>query len=129
MFRVARRRLWVIGVAGPALVAGGLVAGLGEVPTRPALEAARRENRELKARQEVLREQAFDLARRASQEVKRGRQRAWLAGLPDRSWESPGPSPPAPDAGDEALLDWISEQSFVLEALARARTSEPSQSL
>jgi hypothetical protein len=111
------------------LVAGGLVAGLGEGPIRPALEAARRENRELRARQEVLREQALDLARRASREVKRGRQRAWLAGLPDRSWEGPGPNPPPPEAGDEALLDWLSEQSLRLEARARARASEPSMTL
>ena len=61
--------------------------------------------------------------------MKRGRQRAWLAGLPDRSWEGPGPSPPAPDAGDDALLDWLSEQSLVLEARARARAAEPSKTL
>ena len=109
-----------LGIAG-LLVAGGLLAGRDGLRTRSALDAARRENSALRVRQEALREQAFDLARRLSEDVERG----------DRALRMPGPSGGAPagrglrlparDASDQALLVWLSGQSQVLEAFGADR--------
>ena len=126
---MVRLRIWSLGAAGLVLLTGGLVAGLGEARTHPALEAARRENRELRARHEVLLEQALDLVRQVAEGAERRGQWARLAGVPDRAGSGQSPNPPAPAAGDEALLDWLSEQSLVLRTFAQVQASEPLKTL
>jgi hypothetical protein len=106
-----------LGVAGLVVVSGGLLAGLDGLLTRFAVGAARRQNVALRAQQEALREQAFDLAVRLLERVDRGRQMAWLVGTPDRAWEGQRLGLPARDAGNEAILGWFSEQGSRLEAL------------
>ncbi len=76
-----------------------------------------RENAELKARQDALRERAFDLADLVDRTVERRRRIASLAGASSRASETPSPRPPAEDAGNEALLAWLSEQGARLDAL------------
>ena len=66
----ARARL-VVAVL--VLVAGGSLAAADGIRTRAAVEEARRQNRALRAQQEALQEQAFDLARRLFEDLERGR--------------------------------------------------------
>lgn len=119
-WRGARRLMLALGIAGLVAIAGGLLAGFDGVPTRLAVDAARRQNRALWVEQEDLREQASNLAERLSEDVERGRQMARWAGTPDGAWEGPCSPPPPRDAGDEAILAWLSEQGTQLEAIGDA---------
>ncbi|MBI4915041.1 MAG: hypothetical protein HY825_04280 [Acidobacteria bacterium] len=76
-----------------------------------------RDNAELRARQEALRERAFDLADLVDRSAEQGRRIASLAGVPSRALETPNPGPPAKDAGNEAVVVWLSEQGARLDAL------------
>jgi hypothetical protein len=109
-----------LGIAG-LLVAGGLLAGLDGLRARSALDAARRENSALRARQEALREQAFDLARHLSEDFERGDRALRMAGPSSGAWSGRGPRLPARDASDPALLAWLSRQIEVLEAVGTER--------
>jgi hypothetical protein len=116
-WRGTRRLMLALGIAGLVVVAGGLLAGLDGLLTRFAVDAARRQNRALRAQQAALREQAFDLAGRLFEGVDRGRRMARLADTPGRAWDGQSLRLPARDAGNEAILAWLSEQGVRLEAL------------
>lgn len=116
-WRGARRLMLAPGIAGLVVVAGGLLACLGGFLTRFAVAAAGRQNRALRAQQEALREQAFGLAGRVFEGVDCGRRMARLADTPGRTWEGQSLRLPARDAGNEAILAWLSEQGVQLEAL------------
>ena len=116
-WRGARRQMLALGIAGLVVVAGGLWAGLDGFPTRFAVDSARRQNTALRAQQEALREQAFDLAGRSFKGVDRGRRMAPLADTPGRAWEGQCPRLPARDAGNDGILAWLSEQGVRLETL------------
>ena len=120
-WRDARRLMLALGISGLVVVTGGLLIGLDGLPTRSAVDAAGRENRALRAQQEVLREQAFDLAGRVFEGAERGRRMARLADTPGRTWEGQGlQHMPARDTGNEAILAWLSELGVRLEALGNA---------
>ena len=116
-FHLARRLMLVLGIAGLVVVAGGLLACLDGLLTRFVVDAARHQNMALRAQQEALREQAFDLAGRLFEGVERGRRMTRLADTPGRAWEGQSLRLPARDAGNEAILAWLSEQGVQLEAL------------
>ncbi len=116
-WRGVRRLMLALGIAGLVVVAGGLLAGLDGLLTRFAVDAARRQNRALRAQQEALREQAFDLAGRLFEGVDRGRRMARFADTPGHAWEGQSPRLPARDAGNDVILAWLSEQGVRLEAL------------
>lgn len=105
-----------LGLAG-LLVAGGLLAGLDGVRSRSALDAARHQNVALRARQEALREQAFDLARRLTEDAERGDRALRMAGPAGGARTGRGLRLPARDASDQALLAWLTEQTAALAAL------------
>jgi hypothetical protein len=115
--RGARRLLFSLGVVGWIVVAGALWAGLDVLLTRFAVDAARRENRALRAQQEVLREQAGDLAGRVLEAVERGRRMARVVDPSGRAWEGQGLRLPARGVGDEAFRAWLGEQDEWLERL------------
>jgi hypothetical protein len=76
--RVGARRgtsslLLALAIALGLAVTGGVLAGLDENPTHPAVEMAQSENRALRARQEILREQIAALEGRLAESVERGR--------------------------------------------------------
>lgn len=115
--RGVRRLVFTLGIAGWVVVAGGLLVGLDGFLTRFAVEAAWRQNTSLRAQQETLREQAFALSVRLFEGVERERRMARLAGTPGHAWENQYPRPSARDAGNEAILAWLSEQGARLEVL------------
>ena len=115
--RGARRLAFALGIASWVIVAGGLWAGLDVFLTRFAVDSAKRQNTTLRARQEALREQAFDLAGRLFEGVDRGRRVARVADTPGRAWEGQSPRLPARDAGTDGILAWLSERGVRLEAL------------
>lgn len=116
-WRGAGRLKFTLGIAVAIVVAAGLLIGIDGFRTRPAVDEARHENLALRAEQEALRNQAFDLAERSIEAVERGERIARLAGASRRDWESETPPLPARDARNEALLHWLSEQQAVLAAL------------
>jgi hypothetical protein len=84
------------------------------------VDAVLRENAALRERQDALRARAFDLAEQLYVRVERGRRMVRLAGTTARGWEHQCPRPPARDAGNEALLAWLSVQAVRLEAIENA---------
>jgi hypothetical protein len=102
-----------------AAVAGLIYNGMGELLSRRALAAARRENEASKARQAALRDEAFSLGTMAADELERGRQIARFTG-PHRPRLDSGPRPPARDAPNESIIAWLSSETAQLQALAGA---------
>lgn len=98
-------------------VAGAFSAEPGRALARRGIDPVVRENAELRARQEALRERAFDLADLVDRSAEQGRRIATLAGVPSHASETPSAGPPADDAANEALLAWLSEQASRLDAL------------
>ena len=113
----ARRVTFALGIAGLVLVAGWSLAGLDRLVTRFPVDVSRRQNKALRAQQEAIREQAFELAGRVAETVEHGRWIARLTGAPPRVWEGQYPRLPARDAGDEAMIAWLSEQGTRLAAI------------
>ena len=93
---------------------------LNRVQAHFGVDAVLRENAELKVRQDVLRQRAFDLAEELYWRVGQGRRLAWMAHSTGNAWKGQCPRPPARDSGDEAILAWLSEQGVRLEALENA---------
>lgn len=84
---------------------------------RRELDAARRENAELKARRAALREDAFSLGARATEVIDRGRR------LPSPAGRNPvlragGQATPSRNAGDDSIISWLSSKGAQLQALA-----------
>ncbi len=112
-----------------ALVASGVVALLAVAivgvrlvrSDRPlgyfAVDPVVRENAELKARHDALRERAFDLAAQLDERVEQKRRMLGVAETPGHAWGDQSLRLPASDAGDDAILAWISAQEARLEAL------------
>lgn len=82
-----------------------------------------RENAQLRARQDALRERAFDLAEQLYGRVERGRRMLRLTGTAQHASEGQCIRPLARDAGDEVLLAWLSEQGARLEAIGNELAS------
>lgn len=103
--------LFVFAVAGAVIVTSNRTlapSGVAEVL---------REHADLKARENLLREQAFGLAEQLYERVEQGGSTLGTADTPVQAWVGQCPSVPARDAETEVLLDWLSEQSARLEAL------------
>lgn len=88
-------------------------------PARIEVDAALRENAQLVARQQALRDVAFNLAEQVRWRLEEGRGLARLAGTSGHPWDVECPLPPAKEAGNEAVLAWLSELGSGLEASAR----------
>lgn len=84
---------------------------------RRELDAARRENETLKARRAALRDDAFRLGARATEQIERGRRRPVSAGG-DRVPQARGPGTPSRNAGDDSIIAWLSSKGAQLQALA-----------
>ncbi len=113
----ARRVLGSVGIVALFAVVGVFSVASGRNPARVGVDTLLRENTELKARQNALRERAFDLADELYARAEQGRRMARLGGTARHAWEGRYPHPPARDAGNEAILAWLSEQGVRLEAL------------
>jgi len=119
--------LRTLGACGVVAVFALAVVGALFVVSSRALEqygvdAVMRENTELKARQDALRERAFDLAEQLYWHFERERRMARLADTAGHAWVAECPRPPARDAGNDAILAWLSEQGTRLEALGNELT-------
>lgn len=114
--RGLRRALGTFGIVAVLAVAGALSLASSRAEAPVDINAFLRENLELKARQDALREQAYDLAEQlywhAEQEIRTVR----LADAPGDTWAGTCRPPPGREAGDEAILAWLSEQGERLEA-------------
>jgi len=123
--RDMRRVLWTSGMVFVLALAivSGFLAVLNRAPGPHGIEAVLRENMELKARQEVLRERVFDLADQLYWHFDEERRMARLADTAGPTRVAECPPPPARDAGDETLLAWLSEQGTRLEALGNTLTA------
>jgi hypothetical protein len=86
-------------------------------------DTAMRESTELNVRHDALREEAFDLADQLYGRIEQGRRMLRMAGSPVHAWEGQCPRPPARDAGDDAILAWLSEQGTRLEAIGNELTA------
>ncbi|TAM54412.1 MAG: M23 family metallopeptidase [Acidobacteria bacterium] len=117
--RGLRRALIALGLAGVLALAivGALPLGLRGFLTSFTVDAARRDNRALKARRDSLRERSLALAGRVYVQLQRGRRLAWAIGLPQGAWGAPCPAPPAAGAADETAAAWLSQQGARLERL------------
>lgn len=84
---------------------------------RRELDAARRENEELKARRAVLLEDAFRLGARATELLEREPRAPMSAGR-DRVSRAQGPGTPSRNAGHETIVAWLSSKGAQLQAIA-----------
>jgi hypothetical protein len=107
------------------LVSATFLVGSHLGPARSEVDAASRENARLVARQQALRDAAFDLAERVRWSLDEGRRLARLAGTSDHPWDVECPLPPAQEAGNEEVLAWLSELGSVLEPSERPVLPEP----
>ena len=117
--RGLRRGLVGLGLRG--IFALGVVAalplGLKSFFTSFTVDAARRENRTLKTRQDGLRERSLALAGRVYTQLQRGRRLAWAVGLPEGVWRASCPAPPAAGAADDTTAAWMVREGARLEEL------------
>lgn len=104
-------------------VVGAFSVGSNRVLAHPGVDMVPCENTELKARPDAMRERAFDLAKQLYERVEQGRRMLRMADTPGHAWEGQCPRPPARDAGDEAILAWLSEQGTRLEAIGNELTA------
>lgn len=112
----------VLGTSGIVVLLALAVVGVLSVRSDRALghfaiDPVVRENTELKARHDALRERAFDLAEQLDERIELGRRMLGMAETPAHAWEDQSLRLPARDAGDEAVLAWLSEQEARFEAL------------
>ncbi len=115
--RGAGRLVFLLGILSWTVIAGLLLVGLDGFYTGFAIDSAGRQNTALRAQQAILREQALDLAARLAVDLERGRRMARPAGGSGRVRGGPSLVLPASDAGNHAVLAWLSEESVRLEAL------------
>ena len=119
--RGLRRTLVGLGLVGllALAVVAALPLGLRAFFTSFTVDAARRENRTLRARRDALRERSLALAAGAYAQIERGRRLAWAIGVPEKAWQPRCPAPPAAGAPDEATAAWLERQGARLEELGR----------
>lgn len=98
-------------------VVGVLLVRSDRVLRHFAIDPVVRENTELKARHDALRERAFDLAEQLDERVELERRMLGMAESPAHAWENQSLRLPARDAGDDAILAWLSQQEARFEAL------------
>lgn len=98
-------------------VAGAVIVTSNRTLAPSGVAEVLREHADLKARENLLREQAFGLAEQLYERVEQGGSTLGTADTPVQAWVGQCPSVPARDAETEVLLDWLSEQSARLEAL------------
>jgi hypothetical protein len=104
-------------------VIGAFAVGPNRALAHSGVDTIVRDNTELKARQDALRERAFDLAEEVYGRIEQGRRMLRMADSQVHAWEDQCPRPPAPDAGDEAILAWLSEQGTRLEVIGNELTT------
>lgn len=115
------RAYGLVGLLLMALAFSAFSAAWVSLASQTCLEATSRENADLVARQQALRRAAFALADEAYRQVEHDRRVLSSAGQGDPRWAEAEPPPPLGEAGNTAILAWLSEQT------ARIRTlpSEP----
>ena len=120
-----RRVLGTLGIV--VLFAGFLVAAPSPKSNRgtaPAdVNTLVRENAQLKAEQDALRERALDLAEQLHGRIEQGRRTMWMAQTPGQARAARCPPAPAIGADSEALAAWLDEQGARLEALGDQLTA------
>ncbi|MGK2858932.1 MAG: hypothetical protein ACSLFQ_17170 [Thermoanaerobaculia bacterium] len=97
-------------------MAGLTLGAFSSYISRRALDSARRENEQLRTRQQALVADAQSLGERATATLEHGRRITRSAGR-DRDWLQEQRMPSA-DAGNEAIIAWISARGAQLESLA-----------
>lgn len=112
--RVLRRALGTFGIV-VAVVIGGLSLASSRPSVPGGFAAVQRENLELKARNDALRERACDLAEQLYWHAEQELQMAGSADATGDERTDMCPRPPGRDASDEAILAWLTEQSVRLE--------------
>ena len=130
--RGLRWAVWALAVAVVVVLAvlAALPLGLRGFLTSFTVEAAQRENRDLRAKGDALREEENRLAAALRERLQRGRRVAWVLGAPSEMWQLPCAPPPHVGAGDTAVAAWLVEQGARLdvlgESLASPRFASPS---
>lgn len=106
-----------------------LPIGLRGVLAKFTVNAARRENRDLRRQGEELHETALRACARLETRLDRARRLAWVVGAPSESWRPPVPAAPGAESSDEEIVAWLdaaTERLASLEApLAEMPTSLP----
>ena len=128
--RVLRLLLIALGFLGLVVLAvmGALPVGLRGFLTSFTVEAARHENRALKAQEDALHEQSVAVGNRLYELVQRGRRMAWAVGTPGKAWQEASP-PPRRGVDDAATIEWLSRAGERLEALGDELASAANGSL
>ncbi len=129
--RGLRRVLVGLGLLGVLAlgVVGALPLGLKGFFTSFTVDAARRENRTLTARQDALRERSLALAGRLYAQLQRGRRLAWAVGLAEGVWRGPTQAPPAAGVPDETRAAWLAQEGARLEELGKGLAGAGAESL
>ncbi|MBZ5589932.1 MAG: M23 family metallopeptidase [Acidobacteriia bacterium] len=117
--RGLRGVLMGLGLLGLAVLAvmGALPLGLRGFLTSFTVDAARHENRALKAQEDSLREQAVALGGRLYELVQRGRRMAWTVGTSSQSWLTSCQLPPQRGLDDGSTIDWLTQVGERIETL------------
>ena len=114
--RVLRRALGTFGIV-VVIVVGALSLASSRAPAPASIDSVLRENLELKARQDALRERAYDLAEQLYWHAEQELRIAGPADAPGDTRTDMCPRPPGRGASDEAILAWLSDQGVRLEGL------------
>lgn len=116
--RGLRRALGTFGIV-VAIVVGALslASSRASAPGPGGIDAVLRENLELKARRDALRERAYDLAEQLYWHAEQELRMAAPADAPSDAWTDRCSRPPGREAGDEAILAWLTDQGVRLEVL------------
>lgn len=108
-------------IAGRLLVVGVLsglgYAGVTTFQTHRAVDSARRENMALKARQEALRTEAFELGERAADAALLGRWMAARSAGANRQVQPRMTCTPSRDASNESIIRWLTSERAQLETV------------
>ena len=117
--RGLRGLLVVLGLLGLVVLAvmGALPLGLRGFLTSFTVEAARHENKALKAQEDSLREQAIAVGGRLYALVQRGRRMAWTVGASSQTWLTACPPPPRRGMDDTSTIEWLSRVGERIAAL------------
>ena len=111
---VLRRALGTFGIV-VAIAVGALSLASSRAFAPGGIDAVQRENLELKAQNDALRERAHDLAEQLYWHAEQELRMAGPADAPGDTWTDVCPRPPGRDASDEAILAWLTDQAVRLE--------------
>jgi len=84
-----------------------LPIGLRGVLAKFTVNAARRENRDLRNEGARLHEAALRACGLLATSLDRARRLAWVVGAPSESWRPPVPMPPGEGSSDDAIVGWL----------------------